>query len=165
MPEEKKLKLWTKEKCMVFIDVSKSDKRDWARIGKSTMFDLALNPNINTQDYIEDAMPRDEVDYYKPELPQELATYEGDKAFDYVWDMFYDMPVGTDLNKHVLLVFPKNTGTGDAPKFQAWETDSTIILNNFNSVDKKVSFSIKINDIDRGTATVSEGTPDFTKAE
>lgn len=160
-----KLKRWTKEKSMIFIDTADDETPDWARIGKSTVYDLVLNANINTEDFIEDEMPRDEVDYYKPEMSQELATYEGDKAFDYVWNMFYKLPVGTELNKKVLFVFPKNIGLEDEAKFQAWNTECAIILNDFNSVDKKIIFTLKINQIERGTATVTEGKPSFTKAE
>ena len=160
-----KLKRWTKEKSMIFIDTADGDAPDWARIGKSTVYDLVLNANINTEDFIEDEMPRDEVDYYKPEMSQELATYEGDKAFDYVWNMFYKLPVGTELNKKILFVFPKNISLEDETKFQAWNTECAIILNDFNSVDKKIIFTLKINQIERGTATVTEGKPSFTKAE
>lgn len=159
-----KLNLWTKPKSMIFIDTG-TDTPIWARIGKSTVYDLTLNANVVTNDFIEDELPTDEVDYYKPEMSQELATYEGDKAFDYIWDMFYNLPVGTELNKTVLFVFPKNTGTEEAPTFEAWQTVSTIVLTDFNSVDKKVSFTIKINKIERGTATVTDGTPSFTAAE
>lgn len=160
-----KLKRWTKEKSMIFIDTADDETPDWARIGKSTVYDLVLNANTVTEDFIEDEMPRDEVDYYKPEMSQELATYEGDKAFDYVWNMFYELPVGTELNKKILFVFPKNIGSDVGTKFQAWNTECAVILSNFNSVDKKVTFTLKINQIERGTATVTEGKPSFTKAE
>lgn len=164
---ENKLELWTKEKSMIFIDVSDSDTPDWARIGKSTIYDLSLNPNVNTLDFIENAMPQDEIDRYQPELPSELATYGGDKAFDFIFNLFYDLPTGTALNRKVLLVFPKkNTGTEANPKFVSWLTDATIVLNNYNPVDRKISFNIKINGIDRGTCTVTaDGQPSFTAAE
>lgn len=160
-----KLKRWTKEKSMIFINTADDETPEWARIGKSTVYDLVLNANTVTEDFIEDEMPRDEVDYYKPEMSQELATYEGDKAFDYIWDMFYKLPVGTELNKKILFVFPKNIGLSNETKFQAWNTECAIILNDFNSVDKKIIFTLKINQIERGTVTVTEGKPSFTKAE
>lgn len=163
-----KLNLWTKEQSIIFIDVSEnSETSDWARIGKSTVYDLALNPNVNTLDFIENATPHSEVDRYQPELPSELATYEGDKAFDFMFKIFYNLPTGTALNKKVLLVFPKkNTGTENAPEFWSWLTDSTIVLNNYNPVDRKLTFTIKINGIVAGTCTVTaDGQPSFTKAE
>lgn len=159
------LKLWTKPQSMIFINIGTAEEPIWARIGKSTIYDLSLNANVSTLDFIENEIPQDEVDYYKPELPQELATYEGDKAFDYLWDMYYNLPVGTELNKEILLVFPKNIGTEAAPEFQAWDTSSTIVLTNFNTVDRKVTFTIKFNEIERGKATVTDGAPSFTKAE
>ena len=163
---ENGLKLWTKEQSMIFIDVSEDGKTpNWARIGKSTIYDLSLNPNVNTLDFIENAIPQDEVDRYQPELPSELATYEGDKAFDFMFKLFYNLPTGTALNKKILLVFPKkNTGTESAPEFLSWLTDATIVLNNYNPVDKKLTFTIKINGIERGTSTVVDGQPSFSKA-
>lgn len=165
MPENK-LDLWTKDRNMIFIDVSEDGKTfDWARIGKSTVYDLALNPNVKTVDYIENAMPQDEVSNYQPELPNELATYGGDKAFDFMFDLYLNLPTGTALNRKVLLVYPRNIGTDAAPEFVSWLTDATIVLNNYNPVDQKLTFTIKINGIELGTCTVADGQPSFSKAE
>lgn len=140
-------------------DVSGSEK--WARIGKSTIFDLALNPNIVTNDYIEDEMPTDEITYYKPSLPQELQTIKGDPAFDFMYKMLYDLPTGEDAKKDVLLVFAGNIGELGTPKFNAWKCKASIQLTNFNTVDEKILFTMSISEIERGTVTISDGTPTF----
>ncbi len=145
-----------------FIDVG-TTSAEWARIGKSAIFDLAVNANIVTNDYIEDETPTDDVTSYKPTLPQELAAYKGDKAFDYLYDMFYNLPTGADVQRDVLIVFAGNSGTEATPKFKAWKNKATVVLKDFNTVDEKILFDINFGgNIERGTVTVSNGTPTFT---
>lgn len=147
-----------KHQFIPFIDISSTSTPSWARIGKSTIFDLALNANTEDQDFIEDEMPTTEITYYKPTLPQELQTNAGDAAFDFIYEMFKSRPVGEAVKKSVLLVF-----AGTSP-YDAWLTTSTIVLKDLNTVDQKINFDININKITDGTATVSDGVPSFTAA-
>ena len=110
-------------------------------------------------------MPEVDITYYKPELSQELQCNKGDAAFDYLYDMFYNLPTGEDVKKNMLIVFDGNQGTEDAPKFRAWNTTSTLILDHFDSVAEKIYFKFNINKIERGTCTVVEGVPTYTKTE
>lgn len=135
---------------------------NWARIGKSTIFDLLLNAQTEDNDFIEDEMPTTEILSYKPELAQELQANKGDPTFDYLYDMFYNLPTGEDVKKNLLIVFAGNVGTEDAPKFNAWKTTSTLILDHFDSVAEKIYFKFSITKIQRGTCTVSDGVPTFT---
>ncbi|MCQ2076900.1 MAG: hypothetical protein MJZ20_07715 [Bacteroidaceae bacterium] len=109
-------------------------------------------------------MPTDDIMNYAPTLSQELQANKGDKAFDFVYDMFYNLPTGEAVKKDVLLVFDGESSTS-AGTYKAWKTKATIILEHFDTVAEKIFFSIKINEIVRGTASVSEGTPSFTPAE
>lgn len=135
------------------------DTADWARIGKSTIFDLVLNANIVTSDFIEDEMPTDDVSYYKPTLSQELQANAGDPAFDYLYDMFYNLPTGESIKKSALFVF-----AGAASPFKAWKCEVSVILKNFNTVEEKILFDLNINSIEKGTVTLAEGVPTFTAA-
>ena len=137
----------------------------WARIGKSTVFDLVLNPQEEENDFIENEMPTIDIMSYKPELAQELQCNKGDAAFDYLYDMFYNLPTGEDVKKNLLIVFDGNQGTADAPKYRAWNTMATLKLDHFDSVAEKIYFNFSISNIERGTATVTEGKPVFEKAE
>lgn len=137
---------------------------EWARIGRSTIFDLTLNANIVTSDFIQDEMPTDDVTYYKPTLPQELQANKGDPAFDFLYDMFYNMPTGEEVKKNVLIVFAGATGEGASATYKAWSCGASIILKDFNSVDEKILFDININSVIKGTATVADGVPSFTAA-
>lgn len=136
----------------------------WARIGKSTVFDLILNAQTEENNFIENELPETDITYYKPELSQELQSNKGDAAFDYLYDMFFNLPTGEDVKKPLLIVFDGNNGTDDDPVFKAWNTQSTLVLDHFDSVAEKIYFKFNINSIERGTATVTDGKPTFTKA-
>lgn len=146
-----------------FLNISKSGSESWARIGKSTIFDLVLNAQTEDNDFIEDEMLTTEIKSYKPELAQELQCNKGDPAFDYLYDMFYNLPTGEDVKKNLLIVFAGNKGTESAPKFNAWNTTSTLILDHFDSVAEKIYFKFSIINIQRGTATVTDNVPSFTE--
>ena len=150
-----------KHKFIPCINVSTTSTPSWARIGKSTIFDLTLNANIVTSDFIEDEMPTDDVTYYKPTLPQELQTNAGDASFDYIYEMFKSLPTGEDIKKEILICF-----AGTSSPVDAWLTNSSVILKDLNSVDEKILFDININKITNGTVTFDEttGAPTFTEA-
>jgi hypothetical protein len=150
-----------KHKFIPYINVSSTSTPSWARIGKSTIFDLTLNANIVTSDFIEDEMPTDDVTYYKPTLPQELQTNAGDASFDYIYEMFKSLPTGEDIKKEILICF-----AGASSPVDAWLTNSSVILKDLNSVDEKILFDININKITNGTVTFDEttGAPTFTEA-
>lgn len=154
-----------KHRTIPFLDISNTDEPSWARIGKSTVFDLALNAQTEENDFIEDEMKTTDITSYKPELSQELQANKGDPAFDYLYDMFYNLPTGEDVKKNLLIVFDGNNGTEEAPKFNAWKTKSTLVLDHFDSVAEKIYFKLNINQIERGTCTVAVGVPTYTKSE
>lgn len=151
-----------KFKTIPFLNISTTASENWARIGKSTIFDLVLNAQTEDNDFIEDEMTTTDVMYYKPELAQELQANKGDPAFDYLYDMFFNLPTGEEVKKNLLIVFAGNIGSEETPKFNAWNTTATLILDHFDSVAEKIYFKFSIIKIERGTCTVSEGTPTFT---
>lgn len=149
-----------KHKTIPFLDTSAGqDKTKWTRIGKSTVFDLVLNAETEENNFIEDEMATTEIMTYKPSMDQELQTNKGDEAFDYIYDMFYNLPTGEDVKKNVLFVFAGEDSTG---KFNAWETVCTLTLDHLDTVAEKIYFKLSINKISRGKATVSAGVPSFT---
>lgn len=135
----------------------------WARIGKSTIFDLTLNAQTEENNFIEEDMTTTDVMFYKPELPQELQCNKGDPAFDYLYELFYTLPTGEDVKKNLLIVFDGNIGSGEEAKFKAWNTIATLTLDHFDSVAEKIYFSFAINHIDRGTVTIEAGVPTFVE--
>lgn len=152
--------LLKKHLCIPFLDTSGgSGTASWTRIDKSTVFALNPNPQEETYDYICDEMPTTEVDHYEPELPQEIAMYENNPMYEFIFNLFYSLPTGSALNVPCLICFP-----GTAKK--AWKiAGCTVVLGEMNTVDKKITFTLKFGgNIDRGTYTLSGGTPTFTSA-
>ena len=125
------------------------------------MFDLVVNAQTEENDFIEDEMATTEILSYNPELAQELQCNKGDPAFDYLYEMLFNLPTGEEVKKKLLIVFAGNEGTDEAPKFKAWNTTSTLILDHFDSVAEKIYFKFSITKITRGTWTVAEGVPAF----
>lgn len=152
-----------KHKTIPFLNTATEDTPVWARIGKSTVFDLVLNAQTEDNDFIEDEMATTEIMSYKPELAQELQANKGDPAFDFLYDMFFNLPTGEEVKKNLLIVFAGNIGTEAMPKFKAWNTTSTLILDHFDSVAEKIYFKFSIIKIERGTAAVNNGKPEYTK--
>ena len=150
----------TKNNFIPFLDTTKGTTTAvWARIDKSTIFALNPNPQSETVDYICYESPVEEIDHYEPELPQEIALYEGNPMYDFIFDMFYDLPVGSEAKVPALLCF---AGTGK----KAWMvSDNVIQLGELNSVDGKLSFTLKLGgNITKGTYTITSGEPTFTPA-
>lgn len=155
-----------KFKTIPFLNIGTNESADYARIGKSTIFDLVLNAQVETNDFIEDEMPTDDVTHYKPELAQELQCNKGDKAFDYLYNELLTLPTGEAVKKELLIVFAGNIETQlvSPEKFNAWKTKATLILDHFDSVAEKIYFKFSINAIEKGTVTVTAGQPTFTAA-
>jgi len=131
----------------------------WKRIDLSTIFSLNPNPQTQTMDYISYETPVDVIEKYQPELPQEIALYEGNPIYDFVFDLFHSLPVGSAATVPVLICF------GGSDK-KAWQVKgATLVLGELNTVDGKLSFTLKLGgDIDKGTYAIAEGVPTFTAA-
>jgi len=153
-----------RSKSKIFIDVSDTSTPSWAQIDKSTVFELAMNPVTETYSFIDNDNDVTETERYAPSLEQEIRTIEGNTIFDFMHDLFYNMPTGEDAKRNCLLVFPKNIGTSDSPKFEAWKSYCSLALNTLSSTDKKLTWTINFGAIEKGSVTITSGTPSFTKA-
>ena len=151
----------TRDKFIPFLDTAKDltfVTSTWKRIDYSTIFELTMGEQEEDMDYICYANAVTEINSNKPELPQEIACYEGNPIYDFMFQQFYDMPVGSDVKVPFLMCFG---GTGK----KAWRCVATITSKVLNTVDGKITFSIKLGgDIEKGTYTISEGAPTFTAA-
>ena len=150
-----------KHQFIPFLDVSGTKGDAWApvwkRIDLSTIFELDPKPQTETMDYISWEVPVEEVERYMPELPQEVALYEGDPIYDFVFGLLYDLPVGDGVKVPLLMCFG-----GSAKK--AWQVrQCTLVLGSLNTVSGKLSFTLHMGgDIERGTYAVQDGVPAFT---
>lgn len=157
------LKRLKKFRTIPFLNIGTTLAAVWARIGRSTVFDLVLNAITEENNFIEDEMTTTDITGYQPAIEQELQTNKNDPAFDYIYDMFYNLPTGEEVKKNLLIVFDGATVGEDGKEvFKAWNTTSTLTLNHFDSVAEKIYFKLSINKITKGTATVEDGEPNFT---
>lgn len=156
-----------KHRTIPFLNIAAAaSTASYARIGKSTVFDLVLNAVTEENDFIENELATTDVTSYKPALNQELQANKGDPAFDYLYDMFYNLPTGEDVKKNLLLVFDGATQitpqSGDPyDQFKAWDTESTLTLDHFDSVAEKIYFNFSINHIDRVNVKITDGVPEI----
>lgn len=155
------MKKLTRNQFIPFLDVAKDSTfvaNTWKRIDYSTIFEMTMNEQEEDMDYIcfENAVT--EINSNQPELPQEIACYEGNPIYDFMFEQFFNMPTGSDVKVPFLMCF------GGSDK-KAWRCMATITSKVLNTVDGKITFSIKMGgDIEKGTYTISEGSPTFTSA-
>lgn len=157
----------TKNTVIPFIDTSNTINADswapvWNRIDKSTIFDLAFNPQSESVDYISYESAIEEVSSYQPELPQEIALYRGNAIYDFVESLCINLPVGDAVKVPFLLCWPPQ----EDKSIKAWQVkECRLLLSNYNSVDGKITFTLNLGgNIGKGTATVENGKPTFAPA-
>lgn len=166
------LKTWKKNQFIPYVNIAMptsavpNPEPDWARIGKSTVFDLVFNSNVVTYDFIENENPTDIISNYKPTLSQELRTVRGDKAFDALYEYTYNLPTGDEAYRDMLLVFPSMQAAAtetESAAYHAWKVSCSLVPTNLNTVDEKILFTLNFAaDIVRGYVKSANGQPEFT---
>lgn len=145
-----------KTKFVPFIRVADS----WKQIKKSTTFSLAFNPQTKTFDFISSENPEEEVDSYQPALSQSLTMFDDEDDFKTIFDMCFNLPIGGDAHKDVLLVFyaSKYTTSDETPVtyYKAWQVDSVVKLGTLDSVNQSIDFDLALNNHDTGAVTITE---------
>ena len=156
MPEA--MKKLTRNQFIPFLDVQKDSTfaaSVWKRIDYSTIFELTVGEQEEDMDYICYENADTEINSNKPELPQEIACYEGNPIYDFLIGELYNLPTGADTQVPLLLCFG---GTGK----KAWRCIATLTSKVLNTVDGKITFSLKMGgDIEKGTYTIEAGSPTF----
>lgn len=151
--------IWKRSQTKLFINDGDTASPEWVRIGKSVVFDMSMNAQTESFDFIQDDSPTEILDYYKPQLPIEHIAAEGDAGFDLLWDMFEKLSVGADAIKECLIVFPKTADSG----FRAWKFDATVVFTNLTTTERKLKAELYIGGtIEHGKVTISGQTPSFT---
>ena len=150
----------TKNMCIPFIDVSEGDAPVWKRIDKSTIFEIEMNAETESCDYISQEMPSEEIVSYAPSMDQEIATYRGNPIYEFMFQRFYECSTAHGKS---LICFPAD----DSGQQQAWMVaDTTFVLDAMNWAEGKITWSMRFGgDIQRGTYTVADGVPSFVAAQ
>ena len=143
-----------------FLDVEKDTTLQacsWKRVDYSTIFEMTINEQEEEMDYILLENVVTEINSNHPDPLQEIASYEGNPIYDFMFEQFFKKPTGSDVKIPFLKCFG-----GTAKK--AWRCVATITSKVLNTVDGKITFSIKLGgDIDKGTYTITEGVPTFSE--
>ena len=94
------------------------------------------------------------------ERPQEIALESTNAIYQFIDELFWSFPVGSDAQVPVLIVRPDSNG---APTVGMCWNKAVIVPNTLNTVDGKYTYSLKLNgDPTPGTVAISGSTITFT---
>lgn len=140
----------TRDMYEPYIDLNKGNgEPKWARVRKSTIFELSANAQEETFGYIDSPNDATEVTSYQPQLPLETITESGDEVFRFMQDYLFAFPLGSDTQVPFLLRYPlvdAATGAIDATKVNAIIWDEAVVSNlALNTVDQKATWTEMLN--------------------
>ena len=150
----------TKNMCIPFIDVGEASAPEWRRIDKSTIFEIKMNAETESCDYISQETPTEEIVCYAPSMDQEIATYRGNPIYEYMFRRFYNC---STAHGRSLICFPADA----EGKLLAWMVaDTSFVLSSMNWAEGKITWTMHLGgDIQRGSYTVTDGVPAFVAAQ
>ena len=141
----------------------------WTRLCKTASFDLNMNPETEEFDYICDEQPTTELKKYNPSFNTPLVMHEKEDDYKFIFEKFYRLKVGDEAKSELLLVFfQEPVDSASTPThFKAWRVDTTITVNDMNSVDQTLTFDTNFaGTIKVGYVTISDGEIDsFTEGD
>ena len=143
-----------------------TDAETWARMGKGiTSQNISYNPNVTTEQYIDEDNAYSSVDSYAPSLDGTQTCYKGEPVFTYIDGLRQSRAVGADLETEVLFVYLYD---GEETAFKAEKNKCVIQLGEFGGEgggSVQLTYTIGLNgDPEKGTASVTAGKVTFTKA-
>lgn len=166
----------TRDMFEPYIDLDKGagaaeGKYKWARVRKSTIFELSSNAQEETFGYIDTQNDTTEVTSYQPQLPLESVPESTDPVYAFMQKYLFDFPLGSDTQVPFLLKYPilNEDGSVDSTKRNAIIFDEAVVSNlALNTVDQKATWTEMLNGTPkRGTMPLTTGSEDdftFTDA-
>lgn len=143
------------------------DLSGFVPIDKSTIFELAWNPETETYTYICNRSNSTEVTSFALSMEQEIVLDNSNPMYAFMYPLCFSMPTGSDAVVPFLLVDPDMT-TGQPTRGKLWK-DATIQPSTLNTVDGKLAFTINLNgDMVEGDVTITtdaQGRKQFTFEE
>ena len=136
----------------------------WAKMGKGiTSQSVSYNPNVTTEQYIDEDNAYSSVDSYAPSLDGTQTCYKGEPVFTYIDGLRQKRAVGAELETEVLFVYLYD---GAENAYKAEKNACVIQLGEFGGEgggSVQLTYTIGLNgDPVQGTATVAEGKVTFT---
>ena len=149
-----------------FINTSPGETENWVRMGKGiTSQNISYNPNVTTEQYIDEDNAYSSVDSYAPSLDGTQTCYKGEPVFEYIDGLRQQRAVGAALETDVLFVYMYAGATGS---FKAEKNKCVIQLGEYGGDgggNVTMTYTIGLNgDPTFGTASVTGGTVKFTAA-
>ena len=147
-----------------FINTTPGDgAATWAKMGKGiTSQNISYNPNVTTEQYIDQDNAYSSVDSYAPSLDGTQTCYKGEPVFTYIDGLRQNRAVGAELETEVLFVYLYD-GTENA--YKAEKNACVIQLGDFGGEgggSVQLTYTIGLNgDPVKGTATITEGKVTF----
>lgn len=143
-----------------------SEAETWARMGKGiTSQNISYNPNVTTEQYIDEDNATSSVDSYAPSLDGTQTCYKGEPVFEYIDGLRQARAVGAALETEVLFVYMYS---GDANSFKAEKNKCVIQLGEYGGDgggNVTMTYTIGLNgDPVVGTASVADAKVTFTPA-
>lgn len=161
----------TRDMFEPYIDLNKGvGEYKWARVRKSTIFELSSNAQEETFGYIDTQNDTTEVTSYQPQLPLESVPESTDEVYAFMQKYLFDFPLGSDTQVPFLLKYPIiENGEVDQTKRNAIIFDEAVVSNlALNTVDQKATWTEMLNGTPkRGTMPITTGSEDdftFTEA-
>ena len=138
----------------------------WAKMGKGiTSQNVSYNPNVTTEQYIDEDNAYSSVDSYAPSLDGAQTCYKGEAVFTYIDGLRQKRAVGAELETEVLFVYLYD---GTENTYKAEKNACVIQLGEFGGEgggSVQLTYTIGLNgDPEQGTATITDGKVTFAKA-
>ena len=139
----------------------------WSRMGKGiTSQNISYNPNVTTEQYIDEDNATSSVDSYAPSLDGTQTCYKGDPVFEYIDGLRQNRAVGTALETEVLFVYMY---AGESGSFKAEKNKCVVQLGEYGGDgggNVTMTYTIGLNgDPVIGTAAVANGSVTFTSGK
>ena len=142
------------------------ESETWARMGKGiTSQKISYNPNVTTEQYIDEDNATSSVDSYAPSLDGTQTCYKGEPVFEYIDGLRRNRAVGSDLETQVLFVYLYT----DSGAYAAEKNNCVIQLGEYGGDgggNVSMTYTVGLNgDPVVGTATVADGKPTFNASK
>lgn len=148
-----------------FLNITPAETATYARMGKGiTGQTISYNPSTTSETYIHEDAATTSVDSYAPSINTPQTCYAGEPVFEYVDGLRRSRAVGADAETDILLVYLyASEGSG---AYAAEKCKAAISIEEFGGdggAPTSITYTISLNgDPEIGTATVTEGTVNFT---
>ncbi|MGN0533290.1 MAG: phage tail tube protein [Eubacterium sp.] len=153
-----------------FLNTAPCSTENWARMGKGiTSQKISYNAQSTSETYINEDSASTSIDSYAPTMDAPMTAYKGDAVFDYVDKLRQNRAVGADCETDVLMVYIyDSTGEGSSVTYSAEKQRVAISIEEFGGDgggSNSLSFTLNfIGNAERGTCTITDGKPTFTKS-